>query len=209
MMTEGEARALLASHVPLDQTWGAHSVAVARAAGWIAAALLAAGAAVDSGPGADRRIAPRHRAQRDARYLRAQLGRPRTPLARRRTDPGALLHRPPTRRPHARGGGCDRLAARRLSPAELGRESGNDRRRPGGGRADCLVGRSCDRCARTLSRHDRSGDVRAARRCRGKGPRPHGRSRGDHRRVDGSPLWRSEAVSGSHAPAPPSSSTPD
>jgi uncharacterized protein (TIGR00295 family) len=46
-MTEDEARALLASYVQLDQTWGAHSLAVSRAAGQIAAALAAAGAAVD------------------------------------------------------------------------------------------------------------------------------------------------------------------
>lgn len=46
-MTEDAARALLASYVPLDQTWGAHSLTVARAAGQIAAALAAAGAAVD------------------------------------------------------------------------------------------------------------------------------------------------------------------
>ncbi|HEX5503716.1 MAG TPA: HDIG domain-containing protein [Thermomicrobiales bacterium] len=47
MLTEDEARGLLASYVDLDQTWGAHSVAVARAAGRIAAALVAAGAAAD------------------------------------------------------------------------------------------------------------------------------------------------------------------
>ncbi len=47
MMTEDEARTLLASSVPLDQAWGAHSVTVARAAGRIAEALAAAGAAVD------------------------------------------------------------------------------------------------------------------------------------------------------------------
>lgn len=47
MMTEDEARALLDAHVPLNRTWGAHSVAVAQAAGRIAAALLAAGVAVD------------------------------------------------------------------------------------------------------------------------------------------------------------------
>lgn len=46
-MTEAEAQCLLASHVPLDTTWGAHSVAVSRAAGRIAAALAAAGESVD------------------------------------------------------------------------------------------------------------------------------------------------------------------
>lgn len=46
-MTEDAARKLLASHVPLDHTWGAHSVAVSRAAGQIAAALHLAGAIVD------------------------------------------------------------------------------------------------------------------------------------------------------------------
>lgn len=46
-MTEDEARQLLASRVPLDQTWGAHSVSVARAAGAIAAALRGAGVAAD------------------------------------------------------------------------------------------------------------------------------------------------------------------
>ena len=46
-MTEAEARQLLASHIPLDDTWGAHSVAVSRAAGRIAEALRAAGAPVD------------------------------------------------------------------------------------------------------------------------------------------------------------------
>lgn len=49
MMTEAAARARLASHVSLDQAWGAHSVAVARAAGRIADALAAAGAAADPG----------------------------------------------------------------------------------------------------------------------------------------------------------------
>jgi uncharacterized protein len=47
VMSEDEARALLASYVPLDQAWGAHSLAVSRAAGQIAAALVAAGESVD------------------------------------------------------------------------------------------------------------------------------------------------------------------
>ncbi|HEY8597712.1 MAG TPA: HD domain-containing protein [Thermomicrobiales bacterium] len=47
MMTEDAARELLASYVPLDQTWGAHSVAVSRAAGRIATALHRAGAGID------------------------------------------------------------------------------------------------------------------------------------------------------------------
>ena len=46
MLTEVEARALLASHVTLDAGWGAHSVAVARSAGIIAEALHDAGADV-------------------------------------------------------------------------------------------------------------------------------------------------------------------
>jgi uncharacterized protein (TIGR00295 family) len=46
-MNEAEARQLLAAHVSLDDTWGAHSVAVSRAAGRIAEALQAAGAPVD------------------------------------------------------------------------------------------------------------------------------------------------------------------
>ncbi len=46
MLTEAEARALLASHVALDAGWGAHSVAVARSAGIIAEALHDAGADV-------------------------------------------------------------------------------------------------------------------------------------------------------------------
>ncbi len=46
-MTEDGARELLASCVPLDQSWGAHSVTVAHAAGLIAAALHRAGVAVD------------------------------------------------------------------------------------------------------------------------------------------------------------------
>jgi putative nucleotidyltransferase with HDIG domain len=46
-MTEAEARQLLASHIPLDNTWGAHSVAVSQAAGRIAGALRAAGAQAD------------------------------------------------------------------------------------------------------------------------------------------------------------------
>lgn len=46
MLSEAEARALLARYVPLDQSWGAHSVAVARGAGIIAGALRAAGADV-------------------------------------------------------------------------------------------------------------------------------------------------------------------
>jgi putative nucleotidyltransferase with HDIG domain len=46
-MTEADAQRLLASHVPLDDTWGAHSVAVSQAAGRIAEALQAAGTTVD------------------------------------------------------------------------------------------------------------------------------------------------------------------
>lgn len=46
MLTEAEARALLASHVALDSGWGVHSVAVARSAGIIAEALYDAEAAV-------------------------------------------------------------------------------------------------------------------------------------------------------------------
>jgi len=46
MLTEAEARALLASHVTLDAGWGAHSVVVARSAGIIAEALHGAGATV-------------------------------------------------------------------------------------------------------------------------------------------------------------------
>lgn len=47
MLNEAAARRLLATHIALDQTWGAHSVAVSRAAGQIATALQIAGAAVD------------------------------------------------------------------------------------------------------------------------------------------------------------------
>lgn len=47
-MTEAEAQQLLASHVPLDDTWGAHSVAVSQAAGRIAEALQTQGETVDS-----------------------------------------------------------------------------------------------------------------------------------------------------------------
>lgn len=47
MMTEDEARTLLASHAPPDQIWGTHSLTVARAAGSIADALSAAGMKVD------------------------------------------------------------------------------------------------------------------------------------------------------------------
>jgi uncharacterized protein len=46
ILSEAEARALLASYVPLDETWGAHSLTVARLAGTIADALAAAGVAV-------------------------------------------------------------------------------------------------------------------------------------------------------------------
>lgn len=46
-LTVDEARTLLARYVPLDETWGAHSVTVARLAGRIADALAAAGVAVD------------------------------------------------------------------------------------------------------------------------------------------------------------------
>jgi uncharacterized protein len=46
-ISEEEARDLLARHVPLDETWGAHSMTVARLAGRIADALLAAGVDVD------------------------------------------------------------------------------------------------------------------------------------------------------------------
>ena len=47
ILSEAEARALLASYVSLDETWGVHSLTVARLAGEIADALAAAGAAVD------------------------------------------------------------------------------------------------------------------------------------------------------------------
>ena len=47
VLSEAEARALLARYVPLDETWGAHSVTVARLAGQIAEALAAAGVPVD------------------------------------------------------------------------------------------------------------------------------------------------------------------
>lgn len=47
MVTEHEARELLASYTPLDQGWGAHSLTVARTAGTIADALHAAGVALD------------------------------------------------------------------------------------------------------------------------------------------------------------------
>jgi uncharacterized protein (TIGR00295 family) len=47
ILSETEARELLARYVPLDETWGAHSVTVARLAGRIAAALVAAGVSVD------------------------------------------------------------------------------------------------------------------------------------------------------------------
>jgi uncharacterized protein len=47
VMTEEEARRLLASFVGLEETWGAHSVAVSSAAGTIADALRNAGVAVD------------------------------------------------------------------------------------------------------------------------------------------------------------------
>lgn len=47
ILSEMEARALLASYVPLDDTWGAHSLTVSRLAGMIADALAAAGIAID------------------------------------------------------------------------------------------------------------------------------------------------------------------
>ncbi len=47
VLSEKEARNLLARYVPLDETWGAHSVTVARLAGQIADALVAAGMDVD------------------------------------------------------------------------------------------------------------------------------------------------------------------
>jgi putative nucleotidyltransferase with HDIG domain len=47
VLSEAEARALLVSYVPLDETWGAHSSTVARLAGQIADALAAAGVAID------------------------------------------------------------------------------------------------------------------------------------------------------------------
>jgi len=47
VLSEKEARNLLAWYVPLDETWGAHSMTVARLAGQIADALVAAGVDVD------------------------------------------------------------------------------------------------------------------------------------------------------------------
>lgn len=49
MLSEAEARELLAAYIPLNETWGAHSVTVARLAGQIADALAAAGVVVDPG----------------------------------------------------------------------------------------------------------------------------------------------------------------
>ena len=47
VLSEEKARDLLARSVPLDATWGAHSMTVARVAGQIADALAAAGVDVD------------------------------------------------------------------------------------------------------------------------------------------------------------------
>jgi uncharacterized protein len=47
VLSESEAQALLERYVPLDDTWGAHSLTVARLSGQIAEALAAAGAPVD------------------------------------------------------------------------------------------------------------------------------------------------------------------
>ncbi len=47
VLSEEEARNLLARYVPLDETWGAHSLTVARLAGQIADALAAAGVDID------------------------------------------------------------------------------------------------------------------------------------------------------------------
>jgi uncharacterized protein len=47
ILSEAEARALLASYVSPDETWGAHSHTVSRLAGTIADALAAAGVDID------------------------------------------------------------------------------------------------------------------------------------------------------------------
>jgi uncharacterized protein len=47
ILSEAEARALLASYVSPDETWGAHSLTVSRLAGTIADALAAAGVNID------------------------------------------------------------------------------------------------------------------------------------------------------------------
>lgn len=47
VLSESAARELLAAYVPLDETWGAHSVTVSRLAGLITEALAAAGTPVD------------------------------------------------------------------------------------------------------------------------------------------------------------------
>ncbi len=47
VLSEEEARNFLAQHIPLDATWGAHSMTVARLAGQVADALVAAGVDVD------------------------------------------------------------------------------------------------------------------------------------------------------------------
>ncbi len=47
VLSEHAARDLLAQYVPLDETWGAHSMTVSRLAGQIADALVAAGVEVD------------------------------------------------------------------------------------------------------------------------------------------------------------------
>lgn len=47
MLSEAQARELLARYVPLDETWGAHSVTVSRVAGIIADVLFAVGVTID------------------------------------------------------------------------------------------------------------------------------------------------------------------
>jgi uncharacterized protein (TIGR00295 family) len=47
VLSEEDARDLLARYVPLDETWGAHSITVSRLAGQIAEALAAAGVDID------------------------------------------------------------------------------------------------------------------------------------------------------------------
>ena len=47
VLSKEDARDLLAQYVPLDETWGAHSITVSRLAGQIADALAAAGIDID------------------------------------------------------------------------------------------------------------------------------------------------------------------
>ncbi len=183
VLSEGEARALLAHYVPLDETWGAHSVTVARLAGQIAEALAAAGMPVD--PALARTGGLLHDIGRNVTHdgimhcwegYRMLLAQGQPLLAR-----FCVVH--------SSGGMTAEEAAsvgwprRRLPPDDLGGEGRHHRGRPRALRWRRLPRRPLRLRAGTIPRAIQPGALRPHPQDRRQNPRPDGRSRGRHRRT--------------------------